>query len=313
MHIQPPAPDRWYLTGPTASGKTEVGIELARLLDAEIISLDSMALYRRMDIGTAKPTPEQRAAVPHHLIDIIEPEQEYSLARYVQAASEQVAAITERGREVLFVGGTPLYLKALLRGIFTGPEADWDFRRQVQREVDIVGSQALHDRLQQVDPLSAAKLHPNDTRRIIRALEVYKITGQPISHMQLHFDHGRPAQQCRVFALQRPLPELNARIHRRVDQMFAQGLVDEVRKLRQSGCQLGRTARQAVGYREVLEHLEGKYDLGETVERVKVRTRRFAKRQRTWLRSLSECRTVEISGSITAEEIAQRIVAEGLG
>ncbi len=223
-----PATDCWFLSGPTASGKTSVGLELAERLGAEIILLDSMTIYREMDIGTAKPTAEQQARVPHHLIDIVSPVDEYSLAEYVDAAHAAAAEIRSRGQEVLFVGGTSLYLKSLLRGLYTGPPPDWDFRREVAEEVERVGIEALHARLQQVDPLSAAKLHPHDQRRIIRALEVYKATGRPLSHSQTQFERGRPPEDCRVFVLQWPRAELHRRIEARVDRMFAQGLVEEV-------------------------------------------------------------------------------------
>ena len=163
-----PVEDCWFLTGPTASGKTAIGLELAERIGAEIVSLDSMALYRGMDIGTAKPTPEQHRRVPHHLVDLVNPDTEFSLSQYVAAAHQVVAQIRQRGSEVLFVGGTPLYLKALLRGLYPGPPADWQFRREIEEELNFVGIEALHTRLQQVDPLAAARLHPHDKRRIIR-------------------------------------------------------------------------------------------------------------------------------------------------
>lgn len=306
-----PATDCWFLTGPTAAGKTGVGLELAARLNAEIISLDSMAIYREMDIGTAKPSPVQRRRVPHHLIDIVDPSDEYSLAEYVDAAHAAAADICARGKQVLFVGGTSLYLKSLLRGLYTGPPPDWEFRRQVAEEVERVGVEALHARLAQVDPLSAAKLHPHDQRRIIRALEVYKATGQPLSHMQTQFDQARPAEQCRVFALQWPRADLHRRIEARVDQMFTAGLIDEVRGLLSRHASLSRTALQAVGYCEVIAHVNGERPLGETIEKVKVRTRRFARRQETWLRSLAECRSVPMDESIEPSAAAEQIAAGG--
>lgn len=302
-----PALDCWLLTGPTAAGKTGVGLELAAQLGAEIVSMDSMALYRGMDIGTAKPTPEQRQAVPHHLVDVIEPHQQYSLAEYLAAARRCVEAIKARGREVLFVGGTPLYLKGLLRGIFNGPPADWEFRRRLQEEARQHRSEWLHGRLARVDPASARRLHPNDTRRLIRALEVYEKTGRPISELQRQFDRGREAEACRVFVLNWPGRELHARIDRRVQQMFAAGLVEEVRGLLARPQPLSRTARQAVGYREVIEHLGGRHRLAETIELVQCHTRQTAKRQRTWFRSLSECRFVPVPGRLDPAELARRI------
>lgn len=303
--------DCWYLTGPTASGKTSIGIELARLLNAEIVSLDSMAIYREMDIGTAKPTIEDRQRVPHHLIDIVNPSDEFSVAQYVSLAQAAIRQIRAKGREVLFVGGTPLYLKAMLRGIFQGPAADWEFRQRVEEEVQVVGLAALHQRLTQVDPLSAAKLHPHDKRRIVRALEVYMTTGQPISHQQLQFDEGCPPEKCRVFALQWTRHALHQRIEARVRRMFESGLVDEVRTLLQRYTTLSRTACQAVGYREVIDHLSGRYGLDETVTRVQARTRQFARRQETWFRSLGECRRIDIAEAVDAARLAERIVALG--
>jgi tRNA dimethylallyltransferase len=303
--------DCWYLTGATATGKTGVGIELALRLNAEIISLDSMSLYRDMDIGTAKPTREQRVLVPHHLVDILAPNEDFSVSNYVEAANRAIADIRARGHEVLFVGGTPLYLKALLRGIFRGPPADWEFRRAVEEELKQAGLAALHERLRQVDPLSAAKLHPHDKRRIIRALEVYRLTGQPISHLQTQFDEGRPAERCRVFVLIWPRRQLHERINERVERMFAEGFVDEVRGILARCGSLSRTASQAVGYCEVVEHLQGLRDLSATVEAVRARTRQFARHQETWFRSLSECRFVPLHDADATPEIAARILAMG--
>jgi tRNA dimethylallyltransferase len=305
------ARDAWFLTGPTASGKSGVGLELAQRLRAEIISLDSMAIYRGMDVGTAKPTAEARGRVPHHLLDIVEPSEEFSLSQYVTAAEEVVRDIRGRGREVLFVGGTPLYLKALLRGMFEGPPADWEFRRQVEEEARAVGVEALHERLALVDPLSAAKLHPHDLRRIIRALEVLRHTGQPISHLQVQFDEGRPSAACRVFVLDWPRAALHERINARVERMFAEGLVAETQTLLDRHGALGRTAAQAVGYCEVIDHLLGRQDLAATIELVKSRTRQFARRQETWFRGLSECRRVPQTADKSVAKTAAEIAASG--
>jgi tRNA dimethylallyltransferase len=305
--VELPAASCWFLTGATASGKTAVGIALARLLGAEIISLDSMALYRGMDVGTAKPSVEEQAAVPHHLIDVVDPDEDFSVAQYLDAAHAKVAEIRGRGREALFVGGTPLYLKALLRGLFEGPPANWELREQIEREVAEVGSAALHAHLEQVDPLAASTIHPNDTRRLIRALEVYRATGQPISHQQLEFDEGRPAEERRVFVLRRPRDVQHERINARVEEMLTRGLVDEVRGLTSDGRQIGRTASQAVGYREVIDYLAGVDDEATMAARIKTRTRQFAKRQGVWFRSLSECRWVDVEANASAESIAEVI------
>jgi tRNA dimethylallyltransferase len=303
----PPLRDCYYLTGPTASGKTLVGLTLAERLDAEIVSMDSMAIYRRMNIGTAKPTGEQTARVPHHLIDIVEPIDEFSVPQFVAAAHRTVAEIRGRGKKVLFVGGTPLYLKALLRGVYPGPPADWKFRRQIDEELELVSIDALHERLRQVDPLSASRLHPNDKRRIVRALEVYRATGKPISHEQFHFDEV-PSEPVAVSVLQWERSELHRRIAARVERMFEVGLVDEVRHLIRDYEQLGRTASQAVGYSEVLEYLEGGTSLAEAIERVMRRTRQFARRQETWFRSLEECRSLQMKPDFESETIVEQIL-----
>ena len=302
-----PALDCWFLTGATAVGKTEIGLLLAQRLGAEIVSLDSMTIYRGMDIGTAKPSSEQQAEVPHHLIDIVDPDEEYSINGYLEAAHAKIVEIKGRGHKVLFVGGTPLYLKALLRGLTPGPPANWQLREEIEAEVAKIGNQALYERLEQLDPIAASQIHPNDTRRLIRAVEVFRATGQPISHHQLHFEQETSAEDCRVFVLQRPREQQVDRINRRVDAMIDEGLVDEVAGLTADGKTLGRTASQAVGYRESIEHLQGG-SLDTMATNIKTRTRRFAKRQGTWFRSLSECRFVELTGDVVAAEVADDIV-----
>jgi tRNA dimethylallyltransferase len=302
--------DAWFLTGPTAAGKTAAGLELATRLGAEIISMDSMTLYRRLDVGTAKPTPEGRRRVPYHLIDVLDPCEECSLARYLEWAAKACAQIRSRGRHMLFVGGTPLYLKALLRGIFEGPGADWELRRRLQDEVERTGVMHLHDRLRRVDPIAAERLHPNDVRRVIRALEVYELTGVPISEQQQQPWREEESNKgdSTVFCLALPRAVLYERINRRTEQMFAAGLVDEVRGLAGTEPPLSRAARQALGYKEVFEYLEGTRSYAETVELVQRRTRRFAKHQLSWFRRLPECRFVEVDGDETAEQVALEII-----
>lgn len=306
----------WCLSGATASGKTAVALSLAARLDAEVLSLDSMAVYCGMDIGTAKPTAAQQAQVPHHLIDLIAPSEEFSVAQYLELASKRVDEIIARGKTPLFVGGTPMYLKCLLRGLFEGPPADWALREEIEAELAQFGGAALHQRLTQVDPLAASAIHPNDTRRIVRALEVYRATGEPISHQQMEFEDARPAEACRVFVLRRDREEQHRRIEQRVEAMIAEGLVEETRTLVAEGvaegrAALGRTASQAVGYREVLDHLAGEYDEREMIDRIKARTRRFSKRQGTWFRSLSECRFVDVTDDDTPDAIADSIAGAG--
>ncbi len=212
------------------------------------------------------------------------------------------------GKTVLFVGGTPLYLKALLRGLCEGPPPDWEFREAIEREVQETGVAALHERLRLVDPLAAAKLHPHDMRRIIRALEVNRLTGRPLSHLQTQFEEMADESQGRVFGLEWPRPELHERIERRVVSMFEQGLVEEVERLCREHSALSRTASQAVGYREVLEFLRGARSLDETIALVQARTRQFARRQETWFRGLTECRRVAMREAEDPSETARRIL-----
>jgi tRNA dimethylallyltransferase len=193
--------------------------------------------------------------------------------------------------------------------LFEGPPANWELRQEIEREVAEVGNEALHARLEQIDPVAASAIHVRDTRRLIRALEVFRATGQPISHQQMEFDDSRSAEECRVFVLRRPKEEQNARINGRVEEMVERGLIEEVQRLTANGRQLGRTASQAVGYREVIELLAGQRDRASMLERIKARTRQFAKRQGVWFRSLSECRFVDIEGDVDAVGLAEQIIA----
>lgn len=313
------------LTGATASGKSDAAIQVAESIRStgwssghdggEIVSLDALAVYRGMDIGTAKPDADARQRIPHHLIDVVDPDEEFSVAEYLRLAHRTVAEILARNRVPIFVGGTPMYLKAVLRGFDPGPPADPDFRAAVQRDVDTYGAEALHQRLCQVDPLSAHRIDPTDVRRMIRALEVAHATGTPISHRQTQFDRPAPT---RTFtgasevtrrwatlghALRWPRPVLHARINRRVDAMFERGLVDEVRQLRSRFGTLSRTAAQAVGYREVIEMLDetdgderpSDARITQCREEVAAHTRQLARRQETWFRSFDEIEFVDVN------------------
>src|SRR5262245_54510052 len=302
------------LTGPTACGKSALALELAGRIGAEIVALDSMTVYRGMDIGTAKPTPEERARVPHHLIDVLDPWESLTVAWWLERAAEACRDITARGKRPLFVGGTPFYLKALLHGLFDGPPGDEELRRKLEAEAERDGKAALHARLAAVDPKTAARLHPNDVRRIVRALEVHTLTGKPISAWQQTWDtpgftdapHAAP-EPVRIPAVVLELPRevLYDRINRRVDLMLAVGWLDEVRRLRELPRPLSREARQALGYRELLEYLDGPgpgWD--ETVELVRTHTRQFAKRQLTWFRHLRQLVPVPAD----APDVADRVM-----
>jgi tRNA dimethylallyltransferase len=296
-----------YLTGPTAVGKTAVGVALARRLDAEIVAMDSMTIYRGLDIGTAKPTPAERGGIPHHLIDVVEPWESASVAEYRDWAIEAVASIEGRGKRALFVGGTALYLKTLLRGLFDGPGTDPDLRRRLDKEAESEGEAALHARLAGLDPASAARLHPNDRRRIIRALEVIELTGQPLSALQVEHQWPAPAG-VQVYALELPRATLYDRINRRVLGFFDAGLVEEVRTLLSGAQPMGIGPAQGIGYREVIAMLAGQADLAETIDLVQTRSRQFAKRQATWFRGLEEVQPFPIEPEEDPEAVADRLM-----
>ncbi len=312
-----PFQNAFILTGPTGSGKTPLALTLAERLGAEIVSMDSMALYRGMDIGTAKPTADDRRRVPHHLLDVLDPWESASVAWWLRQAAECCRDIESRGRRVLFVGGTPLYLKSLLHGLFEGPPADETLRRRLMDEAERLGAASLHARLAAVAPAGAARLHPNDVRRVVRALEVWQLTGRPISAWQTQWRGARregrgtreekpggldssslaprpsPLAPVPVLYLDPPRPELYARIDARVCRMIADGFVEEVRALRRLPRPLSREASQALGYKELFDHLDGRIEREEAVARIQTRSRQFAKRQLTWFRNMPECVSVK--------------------
>jgi tRNA dimethylallyltransferase len=307
--IRKPLEDAVFLTGPTASGKSDVAIELADRIGAEIISVDSMAVYRGMDIGTAKPTFEVRERVPHHLIDVVDPTIDYSVSQFVLDAHQKACEIRERGNKVLLVGGTPLYLKSLLCGMFLGPPADWEFREAVQADLNQFGIEALRDRLCQVDPLSAHRVLPGDSRRMIRALEVAKITGSPLSHWQTQFEKTQIPSGSRAFVIAWDRSALHQRVEERVDSMFQRGLLEEVEQLQARYGALGRTASQAVGYKEPLEYFAGRIDRSTMVEQVKAHTRQFVRRQEIWFRSMPEIGRCPVLSAMELRALPAKLVS----
>ncbi len=293
------------ILGPTATGKTAVGIRVAQALDGEIISADSGAVYRGLDIGTAKPTPEERAQVRFHLIDVVNPDEVFTAARFRELALEAIADIESRGKRVLVVGGTGLYLRVLLHGYsLAPPPSDPEIRARLQAECRQLGSEALHARLSTVDPSTAARVHPHDAVRIVRALEVYEMTGVPISAWQKQAHEELPALK---FGLTLPRPVLYRRIEERIDQMMAQGFLQEVQKLLQSGYNKDLPALKGLGYRQMIGYLEGRYSLEEGVRLWKRDTRRFAKRQMTWFRK--EPSVYWLDSSAGVEGTAHQMIA----
>lgn len=279
------------ILGPTAGGKTTLAIHLARHLPGggECISADSMQVYRGMDIGTAKPTADERAACPHHLLDLAEPDDTgFTVDHWLERAEETIADVRRRGHWPIVVGGTNLYVQALMFGLFDGPEPDADLRARL----NALDDRALRDQLERIDPTAASRIHPNDRRRTIRAIEVFERTGSPISAQQLQWgsfvdadETAGPQPRCdvRIIGLLYAPSVINQRINARVRAMMDAGLLEEVRELHEAG-RLGRQAREALGYKQLIDHLEGRSTLDEAVEQIKIRTRRYAKQQRTWLR-----------------------------
>jgi tRNA dimethylallyltransferase len=268
-----------------------------------------MTLYRGMDIGTAKLTEVEREGVPHHLIDVLDPWQSASVADYRQWAASVLEDLAARGKRGLFVGGTPLYLKACLRGLFEGPAAAPGLREELERQAEAQGEWALWERLRELDPATAARLHVNDRRRVIRAIEVVRLTGRPLSALQQEHDQAAPAT-VPVYAIQRPREVLRGRINERVVSMFASGLVEEVERLRSLTPGWNAVPAQGVGYLEVSEMLGGRMSRSEAVERTQARTRQFAKRQETWFRGLAEVCSFPVEEGESARRIAERLRVE---
>jgi tRNA dimethylallyltransferase len=318
-----PAHDRpIVILGPTAGGKSELAVVLAERLGGEIISADSMQIYRRMDAGTAKPSPALRARVPHHLIDCVEPTDRFTVADWLQQADALITAMQARACVPIVVGGTNLYIQALLEGLFEGPAHDAELRDQLSQ----IDSTALHARLAAVDPAAADRIHPNDRKKLIRAIEVFEQTGQPISRQQRQWGDARCGpyrRDARLVGLVWPPAEVNRRINLRVKAMFdpakaaeqleqdgldpaevwwTRGLVEETADLHARG-QLGPQAREALGYKQVLAHLAGRWTRDEAFEQTKIQTRRFAKRQRTWLKRFTAVAWIEAPEK-TAEALA---------
>jgi tRNA dimethylallyltransferase len=298
------------LAGPTASGKTAAALAIAAELPVEIISVDSALVYRGMDIGTAKPSAQELAAVPHHLIDIRDPRQPYSAAEFVQDATQLIHAIHARGKHPLLVGGTMLYFKALFEGLDDMPKADAQVRAAIEAEAQQKGWPALHAELMQVDPLTAARLQPGDSQRIQRALEVYRVAGRPLSAFHTRQQDAQPSALMQATTLISLEPQerawLHARIAQRFDAMLAAGLLDEVQRLRARGdLHADLPSMRCVGYRQAWEALDGVFPMSELRERGIQATRQLAKRQLTWLRAMPQRRVVACDAPDALQQVLQ--------
>ena len=272
------------LLGPTAVGKTEIAIRLAQRLNAEIVSVDSRQIYRQMDIGTAKPTPEEQRAARHHLIDCVDISEAFSVADYQSLVDVAITDIQNRDKRVLLVGGAGLYFRAIVDGLFEGPGADPSLRKRLEEEAAQFGVDTLHKRLQTCDPESAERIHPNNLVRVIRALEVYELTGTPMSELQQQWHPEKQRYPFIAFGLTMPRALLYRRIEQRVDVMLANGLIAEVESLLAAGHARDSVALQSFGYRELIAYLDGDCTYLEAISQLKQNTRRFAKRQLTWFR-----------------------------
>jgi tRNA dimethylallyltransferase len=293
-----------FIAGPTAVGKSEIALHLAEQLGGEIISVDSMQVYRGLDIGTAKPSPAGRACVPHHLIDICDLTEAFDAAQFIRLAQKAVEEIQSRDRVPVFCGGTGLYFNAFLSGLGEAPSANSDLRA----ELETLPFEALLRELRERDPEAYEKIDKQNPRRVIRAVEVIRLTGKKFSEQRAEWKAESGKRKAEnFFCINRQPADLHARINLRVDEMFRRGLVDETRELLQHGLEQNQTAMQAIGYRQVAEHLRGGRPLAETIEQVKIRTRQFAKRQLTWFRRQLDPEWMELEPDAAPEDAARKI------
>jgi tRNA dimethylallyltransferase len=307
------------ILGVTASGKSRLAFDLAKALDGEIISIDSMKVYRRMDIGTAKPSAEARAQIRYHLLDVVEPTESFSVASFLDLANHAVEQIKNRNKPVIGVGGTALYIKALLYGLFEGPSSDEKIRGELKQLAEKSGLQNLYHQLQQIDPAATERIHPNDSKRIIRALEVFHLTGKPISTFQKQWEQNSSEKhkpQCSttgkidewtIIGLRREKELESKRINSRVKKMLDDGLVDEVKSLLSEEKPLSEQARCAIGYAEIINYINGKTKLDEAIELIKKNTRRLAKGQRTWFKTFKNVNWLDIEPEESPEQLLAKV------
>jgi tRNA dimethylallyltransferase len=295
------------IVGPTASGKSALGILLAERISGEIISADSRQIYKYLNIGTAKPIPKELQHISHHFINILNPDQDYSAGEYGKQARAKIIEVLAQGKQPILVGGSGLYVRAVIDGFFEGPGKNEEIREQLEAEARSLGVEALYEKLKQVDPDSASKMDATKIRRIIRALEVYYITGQPISRLHL-LQETKPPFKFMQFGLEWKRQQLYDRINRRIDNMITTGLVEEVKDLLTRGYSRRINALNTVGYKEVFDYLEGKVSESEMIELIKRNTRRFAKRQLTWFRADKRIQWISVQEGMDWIAIMERII-----
>lgn len=291
------------LLGPTGVGKTGASILLAKDLNTEIISADSMQIYRHMDIGTAKPTAQEMAKIRHHMIDLIEPSEEFSVGRYIEMVVPIIEDLLKKGKTPLIVGGTGLYIRAMTRGLFKGPSADWSLRKRLLT-IEEKERGSLYSYLRELDPEAAERVMPSDIRRIIRAIEVCLKTKRGISDLQKRFTEPLPYNFI-LIGLKRERKELYRLIEERVDRMVSSGLIEEVKKILMMNP--GKTALQAIGYKEIISFLKGDLTFEEAIRLIKKRTKSYAKRQFTWFRKDKDIEWIDVTGLFTPQEIYEAI------
>ena len=306
MKQRSPAGKLIFVVGPTAAGKSQIAYKLAKRMGAEIISCDSMQVYRHMDIMNQVPPSRWTRSVQHYLMGCLEPEREYSAAQFREQALELIERVMKKGKLPLIVGGSGLYMKALLDGLFPLPKKDEKLRENLRKEAESKGSRSLYDELKRIDNESASRIHPNDLRRIIRALEVYYLTGLPISRHKEMTKGITSDYDIKIFGITRPREILYKRINDRVDGMFKKGLVKEVKKL--SRKKLSVTAKASLGYKEITGYLKGEYDLEKARDLLKQNTRRLAKKQLTWFRADGRIKWLDADKADNIEEIIVTII-----
>ena len=312
--------DKMLILGVTGSGKGRLAFELAQTIGGEIISIDSMKVYRRMNIGTAKPPIENRRLIKYHLIDVVEPSESFSVGTFLDLTRKAIEEIKSRNKPVVAVGGTAMYIKALLYGMFEGPGTDEQIRSRLKQRAQTEGLDELYRQLQKIDPVAAQRIHSNDAKRIIRALEVYELTGKPISSFQQQWNHGNSELRITnnesrttksdwtIIGLRREKTEESKRINARVKKMIDAGLVNEVRSLLAEEKPLSKQAACAIGYAEIIDYLAGKISLEDAIELIKKNTRYLAKHQRTWFRSFGNVNWLDVGLDEPFESVLSRAI-----